>query len=167
MKKINIIKVNGKNLIKVTSDLAKEIWNEHYVPIIGQDQVDYMVNNFQSLKAITDQINQGYSYYLIKEKDDFIGYIGFEFQDTALFLSKFYIKSSSRGKGVGKQTIDFLINLAKENKKDKITLTVNKNNKNSITAYEKLGFKIVENLVTDIGNGFFMDDYKLIKEIAR
>ena len=43
--------------------------------------------------------------------------------------------------------------------KKKIQLTVNKNNINTIKAYEKWGFKTIDSVVTDIGYGFVMDDY--------
>ena len=39
-----------------------------------------------------------------------------------------------------------------------IRLTVNKKNF-SINIYKRLGFSIVEDVKTDIGGGFFMDDY--------
>ena len=40
----------------------------------------------------------------------------------------------------------------------KMWLTVNKGNKNAIAAYLKLGFRKLGELVTDIGNGYIMDD---------
>ena len=43
--------------------------------------------------------------------------------------------------------------------KQSIQLTVNKNNTNTIKAYEKWGFKTIDSAVTDIGSGFVMDDY--------
>ena len=42
---------------KTISVLAKNIWTEHYTPIIGLDQVNYMLEKFQSEIAIQNQIN--------------------------------------------------------------------------------------------------------------
>ena len=42
---------------------------------------------------------------------------------------------------------------------NKIRLTVNKYNANTIKAYKKWGLNTVESTVTDIGDGFVMDDY--------
>lgn len=39
---------NSVNHAKRIADLAKTIWNQHYVNIIGQQQVDYMLEEFQS-----------------------------------------------------------------------------------------------------------------------
>ena len=36
--------------------LANEIWHEHFVPIIGLEQVNYMVGRFQSYPALKDQV---------------------------------------------------------------------------------------------------------------
>ena len=46
-----------------------------------------------------------------------------------------------------------------------IWLTVNKKNTNSISAYQKMGYKIIEEIVTDIGEGYVMDDFKIRLEI--
>ena len=42
-------------------------------------------------------------------------------------------------------------------------LTVNKGNDLGIRAYKGTGFQIVEAVVTDIGEGFVMDDYVMEK----
>ena len=33
------------NDLNTVAELAKTIWNIHYVPIIGQEQVDYMLDS--------------------------------------------------------------------------------------------------------------------------
>jgi diamine N-acetyltransferase len=50
------IEVVNENQIDIVASLAKEIWTEHYTPIIGKDQVEYMLGRFQSKKAISSQI---------------------------------------------------------------------------------------------------------------
>lgn len=36
-------KAETDSQVREIADLAKIIWNEHFTPIIGQKQVDYMV----------------------------------------------------------------------------------------------------------------------------
>jgi RimJ/RimL family protein N-acetyltransferase len=145
--------------------LVVEIWNEHYVPIIGKKQVDYMLEKFQSKPVMKEQISKGYIYFLVEDEGRKIGYIGLEPKEDELFLSKLYIKASERGKGYGKKAVQFLEGLAKGKKLNKISLTVNKNNVKSIAAYEKIGFKNMGAIVMDIGGGFVMDDYKMEKHL--
>ncbi len=157
--------VSTKNQIEIVESLAKEIWTEHYIPIISREQVHYMIERFQSTQAISEQIKSGSLYFLIEEDNHFIGYIGVQQKDDELFLSKIYIKSSQRGRGYGKKAIEFTEQLARKKGAIKIVLTVNKNNINTIRAYEKMGFKNLGSIIQDIGSGFIMDDYKMEKTV--
>ena len=159
------VEVLTEKQIELVVSLAKEIWTEHYIPIIGKEQVDYMLDRFQSKESISDQIRSGFLYFLVKEDKQFIGYIGVQQKGDELFLSKIYIKSSERGKGHGKKAIQFIERLAKEKGVRKIALTVNKNNRGAIKAYEKLGFKNLGSLIQEIGNGFIMDDFRMEKTV--
>ncbi|MHC4694131.1 MAG: GNAT family N-acetyltransferase [Planctomycetota bacterium] len=157
--------VLNESEIEIVENLASEIWNEHFTPIIGKAQVDYMLEKFQSKKAISEQITKGFLYYLIRIKNHSIGYMGVHPKQDELFLSKVYIRSSERGKGYGRKAIQFLEKFSQEKGLKKITLTVNKNNTDTIKAYEKFGFKNTGPVVQDIGNGFIMDDYGMEKGI--
>lgn len=48
---------------------------------------------------------------------------------------------------------------AKKLKLGYVYLTVNKGNERAIKVYEKFGFIKTDSIVTDIGNGYVMDDY--------
>ena len=159
------IAVLTERQIEIVGSLAEEIWTEHYVPIIGKEQVEYMLDKFQSVQSISDQIRSGSLYFLVKEDNQFIGYIGVQPKGDELFLSKIYIKSSERGKGLGKKAIHFIEKLAKGKGLRKIALTVNKNNRVAIKAYESLGFKNLGSVIQEIGSGFVMDDYKMEKTV--
>ena len=166
MEKIKIIEVRSDRSIEAVEMLANEIWREHYTSIIGKAQVEYMLDQFQSKSAISEQIKNGILYYLLsEEKGGHIGYLGLKIANQELFLNRIYIKSDRRGKGFGRQAICFVEEMAKKRKYSKITLTVNRNNTDSIKAYEKNGFKNLGPIVQDIGNGFIMDDYKMEKNL--
>jgi len=152
--------------IETVADLASTIWNEYYVPIIGQEQVNYMVNAFQSAESIERQMkSENQEYYLIYHLAEPCGYICIKLSGNDLFLSKFYIIKQRRGTGLGKEGLNFIIHRAKELGANSITLTVNKNNINSIKTYYKLGFQNTGSIVTDIGAGFVMDDYTMKLDI--
>lgn len=148
----------------MVESLAREIWQEHYIPIIGKDQVAYMLDTFQSVEAIAKQIKEGTLYYLIKY-DKPVGYFSVALEEEALFLSKIYLKSQARGSGLGKITFNFIEQLAKQANKPKIRLTVNRNNILTIKAYEKWGLEAVGELVIEIGSDFVMDDYVMEKRL--
>ncbi|XMO85740.1 GNAT family N-acetyltransferase [Algibacter sp. AS12] len=163
--KIKIVEANTTKDYLQIETLAGVIWREHYIPIVGKPQIDYMLEKFQSVKPITEQVENGYAYYILKFEGVSVGYISIKKETDALFLSKIYVLSTYRGKKIGKTAMAFVEDKAKQYQLNKIRLTVNIHNTNSIKAYEKLGFKNIGPIVADIGNGFIMDDYEMVKQI--
>ena len=160
--KILISSVQSQQQIQIVANLAFTIWNEHYVPIIGQEQVDYMVSSFQSNEAIARQIkSESYEYYIIYHLSEPSGYIAVKLTGNELFLSKFYIIREKRGIGLGKVGMGFILSRAKDLEAIAVTLTVNINNTNSIKAYEQMGLINIGPVVADIGAVFVMDDFKM------
>ncbi|MCF7560915.1 GNAT family N-acetyltransferase [Sabulilitoribacter multivorans] len=145
--------------------LADTIWREHYIPIVGKPQIDYMLEKYQSAIAIENQIADGFEYYILNYNSTSVGYLAIKQEENALFLSKIYVLSSYRGQKIGKTAIQFIETKALEYDLKNIRLTVNINNTNAIKAYEKLGFVSMGPLITDIGNGFIMDDYQMVKSM--
>ena len=158
---MTIQNVTTAEQITTIEKLADAIWREHYTPIIGQEQVEYMLCTFQSAEAIARQIDEGITYYLFTETQRPLGYMSVKPDGDALFLSKLYINAAQRNRGYAKEALSFLMELSKQQGFAKIALTVNKNNTIAIAAYERLGFKNLGSTVQPIGNGFVMDDYKM------
>ncbi len=161
MKTLRFKKAKSLEEIEAIELLGKKIWNEHYIKIISQEQINYMLDKFQSTKSIQEQIQNGYEYFQILLNNNPAGYFGISAETGFLFLSKFYILDELRGKGIGKSAFAFIQKLAKEKGLDSIRITVNKSNTNSIEFYKKVGFEIKRQIVADIGCGYVMDDYEM------
>ncbi len=147
--------------IQEIADLASTIWHEHFTPIIGKQQVEYMLEKFQSSPALKAQIRAGYEYFQILSGSEFCGYCGVHQEESSLFLSKLYIKKEARSRHLSTKTLLQLKALCLERKLSSIWLTCNKYNTNTLSIYEHLGFHVIRSQVTDIGNGYVMDDYVL------
>ena len=161
---VNLERVETPAQIAAVARLAREIWTAHYVPIVGQGQVDYMLGKFQSEPAIARQLSsEGYEYYLAPE----LGYLALVPNPAAgtALLSKIYVKRDTRRTGQGRAMIEFAEHRCRELKCRKLWLTVNKHNTGSIAFYERLGFRITGPLLQDIGNGYVMDDWRMAKTI--
>lgn len=163
---MTIENVHSRDRMQRIETLAREIWQEHYTPIIGRAQVAYMLETFQSTEAMMRQIGEGYLYYLMANEGEAIGYMAVQPKEGLLFMSKFYLKASHRGRGHGRTALAFLTTLAAENRLQKIALTVNKHNVLALKAYEKLGFVNVGAVVQEIGKGFVMDDYRMERYLS-
>ena len=160
MGQLEVRKAETDTQVREIADLAKVIWNEHFTPIIGKDQVDYMVEKFQSYPALKEQISEGYEYYQIFSSGEFCGYTGIHpGEDNRLFLSKLYLKKESRGHHLATGAFSFLKEICRERGYSAIWLTCNKHNDNSLGVYRHFGFEIIDTQEADIGGGFIMDDY--------
>ena len=138
------------------TELARSIWEEHYTPIIGSDQVAYMLETLQSPEAIAEQMREGRRYHLLQKGVTPAGYLAFDHLNGGLFLSKLYVSKAFRGQGLARKSVDWLWASFSP---AFIRLTVNRFNEGSIAAYQSLGFIIVDSVQQDIGRGFVMDDY--------
>lgn len=151
--------------IAAVADLARAIWPPHYAPIIGAPQVNYMLAKFQSPEAIARQMaGEGYEYYLAPHA----GYLALV-PDPArnrVLLSKIYVVAARRGSGLGREMAAFAERRGAELGCGTIWLTVNRNNLDAIAFYERIGFRKTGKLVTDIGGGYVMDDWRMEKTIG-
>jgi len=148
---------------KLIYDLALEIWNKHYVPIIGQQQVDYMLNTLYSEISLRKQMEEGQKFSLIFQNDLAIGYFSISKKGEVSFLNKFYIDSNKHSQGIGTEVMNKIIAQSKEEKT--IELTVNRQNFKTINFYFKNGFRIKSVEDFDIGEGYFMNDFVMEKKL--
>ena len=145
------------------AELAKIIWQKHYPSIIGQEQVDYMLNKIYNLESLIDQIkNKNQQYYFIQSYNENVGFLSVTPENSDCWmLNKFYVLEEKAGKGLGTLILQELKKIICPKK---IRLTVNRNNIKSINFYFKNGFKIESTAIFDIGDGYIMDDFIMVWE---
>ncbi len=156
-----IFKIEDEETLSQIAVLANEIWHESFCEILSEGQIDYMVEKFQSLNAMQSQIKeQNYNYFAVKDDNQLCGYFAVKPEsDDRFFLSKLYLHHDKRGKGIASKMLNKVFEEAIKCGKKKVYLTVNKYNAHAISVYKKVGFKTISEPVTDIGNGYVMDDY--------
>ncbi|MBO4877042.1 MAG: GNAT family N-acetyltransferase [Ruminococcus sp.] len=156
-----IIKVKYLPELRAVANLADQIWHECFLGIITEGQIDYMVKKFQSLDAMIKQIEeQKYSYFAVRDDGDLCGYFAVKpEEDSRFFLSKLYLRRDKRGKGIASQMLGRVFEEARRHGKKSVYLTVNKYNDRAIDIYRHSGFDVVDEAVTDIGEGYVMDDF--------
>lgn len=164
---IELKKVAGSDDIKELAGIADEVWHEFFPAILSSEQIDYMVEKFQSYEAMTRQIDEGYEYFFIEADGRRAGYMGIheETAEKKMFLSKLYLKKDFRHKGYAGKVLRELFAMTAKRGLKLVWLTVNKYNDHTIGVYEHMGFAKARTQVADIGNGFVMDDYIMEKAI--
>ena len=154
--------------VKIIQDIVYTTWPITYGEILGKEQLDYMLNLFYSSEALIIQIQSRIQlFYLIYEEKLVVGFIGIEhdYQNKAITkIHKIYLLPETQGKGIGKIAIEAIVKLALENNATSVILNVNRFNK-ALNFYEKTGFKVIDEVNIEIGNGYLMEDYVMEKLI--
>ena len=156
---------DDEDLAQRISGLAYRIWHECYADVVTDEQVDYMLGTYHSFRAIMDEIAEGYEYHVLRDSGKDIGYFGFHDEGDRIYIGKLYLLKEYRGKGFGRVMFDRIDGYARRNGIRKEYLRVNKGNP-TVGIYKRVGFIIRESVVSDIGNGFVMDDYIMEKTLG-
>ncbi|KQN37880.1 acetyltransferase [Pedobacter sp. Leaf41] len=147
--------------IEVIRAIAAATWPSTYLDIIGQEQIDYMLDKMYSKGELLGQLLEGHIFIIAEDNENQFGFAGYsiiDHEERIYKLHKLYVLPSAHGKGVGKILINEVFNQVKDAGATALQLNVNKHNK-AKDFYLKCGFSIKESVKLDIGEGYFMDDY--------
>lgn len=161
--KVQLISASSKDIPAIQS-LANQIWQAHYPAIIGQQQVDYMLDMVYKKDSLEMQMLEGQKFYLILCDGNTCGFLSvIEKEPNHYFIHKFYIAVAEHGKGIGSMAFAELQKLYPN--AHKYSLQVNRQNHKPINFYFKLGFIIEKVADFDIGNGYFMNDFVMVYSV--
>lgn len=149
------------------SALARRVWHDTYDGLIGAEQTGYMLEKFQSPEKIARDVeNEGYVYAMAMAGETLAGYCGVQpREDGRVFLSKLYVAPEWQRRGAARALAEHFAREYAQKGYTRMWLTVNRGNQRAIAAYERLGFSVSGTLVTDIGQGYVMDDYTMETEL--
>lgn len=155
--------------IGVVQTLAHEIWHRHYPGIITAAQIDYMLARGYAHEALMQYLTtRDAGLALARCGGAVVGFVGwYPLEATGVMkLDKLYVLPKHHGAGIGRALIEHVVAKARSAGSSAITLNVNRANTSSIRAYERCGFTIRERGDFPIGNGFVMEDYIMVRELA-
>ena len=144
------------------AQLAHTIWYQHYSSIISREQIAYMLNGRYSAEKLSRYLNSSQQWcWLLNDGERAVGYVSCALAPdaTQMKLEQLYLLADYKGRGLGKMMMNHVLNLARDKKCQRLWLTVNKYNHDSIAVYKRSGFTVCEEAQFDIGNGYIMDDY--------
>jgi GNAT superfamily N-acetyltransferase len=152
--------------VEAIIQIAEQTWWPTYEPLLGKEQVAYMLEKIYSQEKITDQVKNNEQTFLLLLEDEqpvaFAAYSPRE-EDLEIYkLHKLYCLPVTQGKGYGRILINAVIEKTKEAGKHTLDLNVNRYNK-AKDFYEKMGFTIAYEEDIAIGP-YWMNDYVMRKE---
>jgi GNAT superfamily N-acetyltransferase len=150
--------------LPVIQAIGTAVYGPTYVPILGQVQVDYMLDKFYSIASLTQQLMEGHIFLIAEVAGKDVAFVSYSTFDEkgypAVKLHKLYVLPEAHGLGIGKFLVHEVRDKALGLGAKGLILNVNRYNK-ALSFYERAGFKIKETVDIEIGNGFFMNDYIL------
>lgn len=157
----------NKEDIQLIMALAEKIWRAAYRPILSKEQIDYMMEMIYSESSLNNQMEElQHQFLLVYEEKEPVGFAAYAATpEPGIYkLHKIYVSSELQGKGIGRLIIDEVVKRTKSIGATILELNVNRHNKARFF-YEKLGFIIHDKVDIPIGEGYFMNDYVMRKEI--
>lgn len=149
--------------------LAREIWHAHYPAIITTAQIEYMLSQRYAHALVREELRrEGLWWSKLMVGGEIAGFASYFLTGAAgeMKIDKLYVHPRHQRQGYGGRLIEHIGAVARQRSCDRLTLAVNRGNRSAIGAYLKHGFSIAESVVKDIGGGFVMDDYIMVKPVA-
>lgn len=166
-----VIRYAQKNELHLIRNIAFETWPIAYKNILSDDQLSYMLKMFYDLDVLASQQLQLNHHFILAfdESRNEMGFASYskEIDDaTAKYLlHKLYILPNQQGKKTGSMLLNFVINEIKKTEDIAvIQVNVNRHN-NALNFYLKHGFSITHEEDNDIGEGYFMNDFVMQKDL--
>jgi RsiW-degrading membrane proteinase PrsW (M82 family)/ribosomal protein S18 acetylase RimI-like enzyme len=155
-----------KEDIALIRTLARQIWPATYKKTLPPAQINYMMNLFYTDEALQKQMQAGHRFIIIYNSGIPVGFASFnETEPTIYKLQKIYVVKSQQGRGIGRFVIDKVVRDITPAGATLLRLNVNKYNQ-AKDFYYKMGFEAIKEEKIDIGNGYFMEDYVMEKNLA-
>lgn len=152
--------------IPIIQEIAEEAWRPTYEDIMAEEQTIYMLDFMYSYQKLHHQIQEGILFFIIENESRAIGYMAFEAISTKEGrLHKIYFRPEAKRMGVGSLAIQYIFDMAKSMGIMTIELNVNRQN-SAVEFYKKMGFEIDFEIDLAIGNGYFMIDYVMKKNLS-
>jgi len=148
--------------IPVIRELAMQVWPQAYAPILGDEQVNYMLNLFYTPDALQRQMELGHEFIICHSDGQPAAFASWSETDPGIYkLHKLYIVTARQGKGIGRFIVNHILSELKLAGVKELRLNVNIYNHAAIAFYDKTGFKPLYDEDIDIGGGYFMNDHVL------
>lgn len=167
MKKLVLRKATEEDIPLIRA-MAKICFFDTYRNILSAEQLDYMYAMMYSESSLATQFAEGHHYVLAYEGEECAGYVSYQYEPSnSAHLHKLYILPAFQGNGIGRILIEHVFETVKEYYRGvpcQVELNVNRENK-AYHFYKNMGMDEVASGDFPIGNGFYMCDYIMRKEL--
>lgn len=155
--------------LPLVREIGTQTYRATYPFILGEEQVQYMLDKFYTPDALAGQMQQGHIFWLCfldAIPAAFASFSRTQALKQTWHLQKLYILPTMQGKGVGRALLTKVADYCRDAGAQRLQLNVNRYNK-AKDFYEKLGFRVTREEDIPIGQGYFMNDYVMELDLTK
>jgi len=168
--------------VPLIRELAGRSWHAFYPGMISMPQIHYMLRQMYSPQRLRADMERGATYFIAEQAGPApgaatgpgpgpVGFLGCDpppapGSGAPLMLQRLYLLPAFQGRGHGAALLRWLDDHARDLGLERIRLRVNKHNHRALRAYRRAGYRLVDALVDDIGEGHVMDDFVLERRMT-
>ena len=161
--------------LSMLKELAYQTFDESFRPMNTQETIDtYLSETFTTRKLSLELMTNGSEFYFIYSDNALAGYLKINYSPAqsdindpdSVEIERIYVKKEFKGKGLGKQLMDYAEELAVKAGKKYLWLGVWEKNKDAISFYKYIKYKITGEHQFKVGNEM-QTDLIMRKEIAK
>jgi ribosomal protein S18 acetylase RimI-like enzyme len=163
---ITIRKADSGDLFSLVN-ICRLAYSENFAHHWNEGGLPWYLDNVYSKEAISHELTQTDLHYFIAISDDEpVGFMKLHLQsnlphlppDEGMEIEKLYFLKNYQGKGIGKQFMQTVFEMAREKKKRMIWLGVIDTNESAIAFYKKMGFAFYDK--TRLNLPYFKEELK-------
>jgi GNAT superfamily N-acetyltransferase len=156
----------GDEEVEALAELARLIWLRHYPGIITPEQIDYMLARRYRPIFIRQTLARGDKWDVARGAGRLLGFAHcYPMGEGDAKLDKLYVHPDWQRHGIGRLLLARVETHARRWDCRRLVLRVNRHNVQALAAYASYGFTRAAEVREDIGNGFVMDDYVMVKSL--
>ena len=150
--------------IRIIKTLAHAIWPDAYGRLQAEEKINYLLELFYTEEALARQMKEGQKFIVAELNGEPVGFASYSgpTKSGVFRIHKLYVHQAVQGKGLGRQLLDHIFTAIAPFHPTAVELGVYRKNP-AIKFYENYGFSIDRSEDTDVGSGFVMTDYIMVK----
>ncbi|MEY2696735.1 MAG: hypothetical protein RL333_873 [Pseudomonadota bacterium] len=152
----------------VLADYSWPLWQAAYEPgILATDLSRLLWRRSYSKTALEAAFASGEKTFWVRMAENRIGFVAYRLEAVSrqMRLSKLYLHPDYWGLGLGCRVLQRVSEVAIEAGATCIDLYVFRRNLRAIQAYQRAGFRVAREELTDLGDGVIYDDLVMIKTL--
>lgn len=164
---VEIRKLETPESLEIIRNIAADVWPKTFRNILSPEQIAYMMKMMYAPEVMERELAQGFYFEALFLDGEPAGYVSYSAygEPGEAKLHKVYLLEKYQGRGYGSLLLRHVADRCRELGFRGLRLNVNKHNERARRAYLRNGYQEIEAVKIDIGDGFFMDDFVMRREL--